>query len=113
MQVTVSDSTGKVVYRGQTDAAGAFATAKLQKGNYVVQFTSKKSLRGSHFDLAAHAGKAKMAAESVPGEKFAGAGVAMKVDVGGGLALTGQVIDSAARPKPRPTAKPESVEDSG
>lgn len=88
--VTVSNS-GKATFKGTTDAKGTFATAKLEPGNYVVQFNSNSSeLKGKNYAVVVSAGKKKVAAD-VAGEKFGGGGVAMKVDVGAGLNITGQV----------------------
>jgi hypothetical protein len=46
--------------------------------------------------LVVSAGKKKVAADTVAGEKFAAGGVAMKVDVGAGLNITGQVASAGA-----------------
>jgi hypothetical protein len=91
MNVTVSDATGKAAFKGATNTSGAFATAKLQPGNYVVQLRSSSAeLKGKKFAVVVAAGKKKVSAD-VAGEKFAGGGVAMKVDVAAGLNITGQV----------------------
>ncbi|MFL6591024.1 MAG: hypothetical protein ACJ8M4_12725 [Chthoniobacterales bacterium] len=88
--VTVSNS-GKTSFKGQTDSKGTFATGKLKPGNYTVQFNSTDAgLKGKQYAVVVSAGKKKVSA-NVPGEKFAGGGVAMKVDVGDGLNITGQV----------------------
>lgn len=93
MNVTVSDSTGKAAFKGATKGDGDFATAKLQPGNYVVQFTTKNtSLKGGQYSIVIAAGKKKVVANAVAGEKFLGGGVAMKVEVGAGLNITGQVV---------------------
>ena len=92
MNVTVSDSSGKAAYKGATDAKGTFATRALQPGNYVVQFTSKSpDVKGNTYALFVSAGKKKVTADAVAGEKFAAGGVAMKIDVGSGLNITGQI----------------------
>lgn len=92
MNVMVSDASGKAAYKGSTDAKGAFGTSKLQKGNYTVQFNSKSSdLKGKTYALFVSAGKKKVTADSVAGEKFAAGGVAMKIEVSEGLNITGQV----------------------
>jgi len=92
ISITVSDAGGKVAYKGAIDAKGTFATAKLQKGNYAVQFNSKSGdLKGKTYTLVISAGKKKVSADAIAGEKFAGAGVAMKIDVADGLNITGQV----------------------
>lgn len=93
MNVTVSDSTGKAAFKGATKGEGDFATAKLQPGNYTVQFTTKiSSVKGSQYSIVVAAGKKKVVANAVAGEKFLGGGVAMKVEVGAGLNIAGQVV---------------------
>jgi hypothetical protein len=92
MNVIVSDSSGKASYKGATDAKGTFATGALKPGNYVVQFTCKSpNVKGNTYALFISAGTKKVQADAVVGEKFAGGGVAMKIDVGAGLNITGQV----------------------
>ena len=92
MNVTVSDASGKAAFKGTTNAKGSFATANLKPGNYVVQFNSTiGAVKGNHYAIVVSAGTKKVSAAAVPGEKFAGGGVAMKVDVGAGLNITGQV----------------------
>jgi hypothetical protein len=91
VNVVVSDKGGKAAYKGATNTSGAFATSKLQPGNYVVQFNSSSAeLKGKQYAIVVSAGQKKVSA-NVAGEKFAGGGVAMKVDVGAGLNITGQV----------------------
>jgi hypothetical protein len=90
VNVTVSNS-GKASFKGVTDPKGTFATPKLGAGNYVVQFNSNSAdLKGKKFAVVVSAGKKKVTAD-VAGEKFAGGGVAMKVDVAAGLNVTGQL----------------------
>jgi hypothetical protein len=97
IDVVVSDASGKVAFKGKTNADGTFSTPNLAPGNYVVQFNSKSSvLKGNQYALVVSAGKKKVAAGAVAGEKFAAGGVAMKVDVGTGLKITGQVASTAA-----------------
>ena len=92
LNVTVSEAGGKAAFKGMTNSSGAFATANLKPGNYVVQFSSNSAaMKGNHYAIVVSAGKKKVSAGAVPGEKFAGGGVAMKVDVGAGLNITGQV----------------------
>ena len=92
VSVTVSNS-GKAAFKGTTDAKGTFATAKLEPGNYVVQFNSSNAgLKGKKYALVVSAGKKKVTADVV-GEKFASGGVAMKVDVAAGLNITGQIAE--------------------
>ena len=92
LDVLVSSATGKLAYQGKTNASGTFAAGDIAPDAYVVQFNSKNSvnLKGQQFALVVSAGKKKVTA-SIDGEKFAGGGVAMKIDVGPGTKLTGQV----------------------
>jgi hypothetical protein len=91
VNVLVSDKGGKAAYKGATNTSGTFATSKLQPGNYVVQFNSSSAeLKGKQYAIVVSAGSKKVSA-NVAGDKFAGGGVAMKVDVGAGLNITGQV----------------------
>ncbi len=92
INVIVSDASGKAAFKGTTNSSGAFATAKLQPGNYVVQLNSKSpAVKGNHYAVVVSAGKKKVVANAIAGEKLAGGGVALKVDVGPGLNITGQV----------------------
>ncbi|MDQ2919309.1 MAG: hypothetical protein M3R10_05475 [Verrucomicrobiota bacterium] len=92
VDVTVSDSKGKLVYKGKTSANGAFGTGKLQPGNYTVQFNGN-NMKGV-YAVVASAGKKKVTSNAVAGEKFAKGGVAMKVDVGTPMAISGQVAQA-------------------
>src|SRR5450755_2146789 len=89
IDVTVSDASGKVAYKGKTSGDGAFATAKLQPGNYVVQFNSQ-NVRGDHAIIVS-AGSTKVSAQAVSASKFSGGGVAMRIEVGKGLNISAQV----------------------
>lgn len=96
LNVTVSDATGKAAYKGATNSSGGFATAKLAPGNYIVQLNSNSpAVKGNHYAIVVAAGKKKVAASAVAGEKFNGGGVALKVDVGNGLNITGQVAEES------------------
>lgn len=96
MNVTVSDSSGNAAYKGTTNASGTFATTKLKPGNYVVQLNAKTAaVKGNHYAIVVSAGTKKVAASVVPGEKFTGGGVALKVEVGAGLNITGQVAEES------------------
>jgi hypothetical protein len=99
MNVTVSDPGGKVAFKGRTNSQGAFATSKLARGNYVVEFKGAAP-KGSQWALAVAAGKKKVIAQSVAGEKFASGGVAMKVDNSAGVNITGQISGSREGGKP-------------
>jgi len=91
INVEVADSSGKTAYKGGTDSKGVFATPKLQPGSYAVQFSSKSAPKGSLYTLVISAGTKKVSANAIAAEKLAGGGVAMKIDVGAGLNITGQV----------------------
>ena len=92
MNVTVSDAGGKAAFKGATDAKGVFATAKLQPGKYVVQFNARSAdVKGKNYAIVVSAGTKKVTANAVAGEKFSAGGVALKVDVGPGLNVTGQI----------------------
>ena len=92
VNVIVSDASGKVAFKGATNADATFATANLAPGNYVVQFQSRnESLKGNQYLVVVSAGTRKVIADAVPGEKFHGGGVAMRINVERGLKITGQV----------------------
>jgi hypothetical protein len=92
MDVTVFAADGKVAFKGPMSANATFATRNLQPGNYVVQFNTKSAaMRESLYLLVVSAGKKKVIAASVPGGKFTAGGVAMKIEVGPGSKITGQV----------------------
>jgi len=96
LNVTVSDGGGKVAFKGATNAAGTFATSNLKPGNYVVQFNSTNAtLKGHQYTLVISAGKKKVSADAVAGDKFLAGGVAMKLEVGSGLNITGQIAATA------------------
>lgn len=93
MDVTVSNSSGKLLFKGKTDATGLFTTKSLAPGSYVVQFNSKSS-KGGPFAVVVAAGKKKVVANSVPASKFSKGGVAMRVEVSKAMSLTGQVAEA-------------------
>lgn len=88
--VTVADSSGKTAFKGATNAKGAFATGMLKPGAYSVQFSSSSAPNGT-YALVISAGSKKVTASAIAGAKFAKGGVAMKIDVGSGVNITGQV----------------------
>jgi hypothetical protein len=93
VNVIVSDASGKLAFKGVTKNDGSFATAKLSPGNYVVQFATKNpAVKSAQYSIVVAAGTKKVVANALAGEKFLGAGVAMKVAVGEGLNVTGQVV---------------------
>jgi hypothetical protein len=97
LNVTVSDSTGKAAFKGATKSDGAFGTAKLKPGSYVVQFTTENAaVKAGQYSIVVVAGKKKVVANAVAGGKFLGGGVAMKVEVGAGLNIAGQVVTGAS-----------------
>ena len=94
MEVTVLDASGKVGFKGATNANGTFATANLQPGHYVVQFhTESAAAKRNQYLLVVSAGKKKVIATGVPGEIFMGIGAAVKVNVGSAFKITGQIAN--------------------
>jgi hypothetical protein len=91
ISVAVSDSSGKTAYKGATNSSGLFMASKLTPGSYAVQFSSKDAPKGSHYTLALVAGTKKMSASAITAEKLAAGGVAMKIEVGAGGTIQGQV----------------------
>lgn len=92
MNVTVFDADGKVAFKGPTSANATFAARNLPPGNYVVQFNARsRAVNNNQYLLVVSAGKKKVIAADVPGEKFMAGGVAMRVDVGPGSEITGQI----------------------
>ena len=92
MRVTVSDANGYAAYKGATDSRGTFATGNLKPGHYVVQFHARsRDVEGSKYALVVAAGRKKVVANAVAGEKFAGGGVAMRIELAGGGNIAGQV----------------------
>ena len=92
IDVTVFDATGKVAFKGPMSANATFATRNLPPGNYVVQFNTKSAgVKDHQYLLVVSAGNKKVIAAAVPGAKFTAGGVAMKIDVGPGTKITGQV----------------------
>ena len=95
MKVTVSDAGGRVAFKGSTNADGTFSTGSLNAGRYVVQFNATNSaVNGDQYALVISAGKRKVVADSVAGEKFLGGGVAMRLEVGSGLKISGLVTSA-------------------
>lgn len=107
INVTVSDASGKLAFKGATKNDGGFATEKLQPGNYVVQLSSKNAgLKGGEYSIIIAAGKKKVVANSIAGDKFLGGGVALKLEVGAGLGIVGHVSAGAL---PNDTAQKDSL----
>jgi hypothetical protein len=89
VNVSVADSSGKTTYKGTTNAKGTFETKKLPAGGYVVQFNSVSAPKGTRYALVVSAGKKSTYANGVAAERFAGEGVAMKIEVPGPVNITG------------------------
>jgi hypothetical protein len=89
LNVTVSDPSGKVVFRGKTDAQGAFATDKIKPGIYDVQFISPSAITGN-YSVKVSAGVKHVSAAGIAGDKFA-KGVALKINVQNLLNVVGEV----------------------
>lgn len=99
MNVIVSRSDGEVAFKGTTDSSGTFATPNLKRDHYVVQFASKSGAgKKSSYAVVISAGSRKVFANAVSGEMFTGGGVAMKLDVGAGLNITGHIASLATGP---------------
>jgi hypothetical protein len=96
LNVTVFDADGKIAFKGPTSANATFAARNLQPGTYVVQFNTRSAaVKNNEYLLVVSAGKKKVIAADVPGEKFTTGGVAMRVDVPGSE-ITGQVATEQA-----------------
>ncbi|MGH7938896.1 MAG: carboxypeptidase-like regulatory domain-containing protein [Bryobacteraceae bacterium] len=104
IQVTISSHAAKVVYKGMTDASGAFTTPALAPGNYMLLFHSKSAPKGGPFALVVGEGQKEVVANSVPGKKFAQGGVAMRVEVEKAMSLKGQVSKAGVKNASRSTA---------
>ena len=89
LNVTVSDASGKVAFRGKTDAQGTFSTDKIKPGIYDVQFTSTSAIAGN-YSIKVSAGMKHVSAAGIAGEKFV-KGVALKVNVQNLLNIVGEV----------------------
>lgn len=94
MDVTVLNAAGQVAFRGPISANATFATRNLDPGDYVVQFNTKSAaVKGNQYLLVVSAGKKKVIATEVAGETFIRGGAAMKIHVGPGAKITGQVAN--------------------
>jgi hypothetical protein len=97
MDVKVTNSAGKVMYRGKTDSQGMFATTSLAPGSYVVQFNAATTAKGGPLALMVHAGNQESSAESVPASKFNKGGVAIKIQLSSATTLSGQVAPAGTK----------------
>jgi hypothetical protein len=95
ISVIVSDTNGHAAFRGTTNADGVFRTAKLAPGNYVVELKSSGATRDSQYLLVVAADQKKVTADSVPGAKFNGAGVALRIPVSSKTSIVGQIVTEA------------------
>jgi hypothetical protein len=89
LNVTVSDASGKIVFRGKTDTQGTFTTDKIKPGIYDVQFTSTNAITGN-YSIKVSAGVKHLSAAGIAGEKFV-KGVALKVNVQNLFNIVGEV----------------------
>lgn len=97
MEVTVFDAGGHVAFKGPLSANASFATKTVPAGHYVVKLnTHSAAVKNNQYLLVVAAGKKKVIASAVPGEKFITGGVAMKVDAGSRLQITGQIANEQA-----------------
>ena len=93
INVTVKDASGKIACKTRTNTNGTFTTPRLEPGRYVVQFESN-NVQGTKM-IVISAGMKKVSGDSVAGARFSGAGIAMQINVGSGLKITGQVADAS------------------
>lgn len=96
LDVTVrTDPGGAVAYQGKADVRGNFNAPNLKPGNYIIEFHADNAaaIKSQKFSIAV-AGKQRVTANGVAGDKFGGGGVAMKVQVGKAGKLTGQVASA-------------------
>jgi hypothetical protein len=92
VDVTVSDATGRLIYRGKTDTNGVFGTGQVAAGDYVVQFNAKNAaVNRSDYAIYAAAGHRRVVAHDISGRQFAGAGVAMRLKSVARTPIIGQV----------------------
>jgi len=89
LNVTVSDASGKVAFRGKTDAQGTFTTDKIKPGMYDIQFTSTGAIAGK-YSIKVSAGVKHVSAAGIAGDKFV-KGVALKVNVQNLWNIVGEV----------------------
>jgi hypothetical protein len=97
MEVTVFDASGRVAFNGPVSANASFATKNLPAGHYVVQLnTNSAAVKNNQYLLVVAAGRKKLTASAIPGEKFISGGAAIKVDVRSRLQITGQIANEQA-----------------
>ena len=93
IQVTVAREGGAVVGKAKLDAGGSFSTGTLQPGAYTILFQAKPTaaLKGGQFSLRVRAGKQRVDASGVAGEKFVAGGVGMRLQVKEAAKMSGDV----------------------
>ena len=92
VDVTVSDASGRLTFRGKTDENGVFTTRRVAPGNYVVQFQAKKAAANrDDYAIFAAAGHQNVVADAISGAKFSGAGVALRLKPTTATPIIGQV----------------------
>jgi len=97
MNVTVFDAAEKVVFKQAINSSATFATGNLPAGKYVVQFNTRSAaVKGNQYLLVVSAGKKKVIADAVTGETLTRGGAAMKIQVGPGNEISGQVLNDEA-----------------
>jgi len=99
VDVTISDPSGKLAFKGKTDTHGTFYSGNVAPGNYTVQFKSNE-LRHGQYAIVVTAGKKKVSADSLSEEKFSKGGIAMKVEMGSGGKIEAQVAPSGGEGQP-------------
>jgi len=95
--VSVKKPGGAPAFTSRTDANGNFTTGNLAPGSYMVEVRSQKAaeMKGKMFSVVIAGGKHQVKQAGIPGEKFAGGGVGMSVEVAKSGSLRGQVSTSA------------------
>jgi hypothetical protein len=99
VQVTIAtDPGGAVVAKTNLDRRGSFSTPTLQPGAYTIMFhaSTAGALKGRQFSLRARAGRQRVDADGVAGEKFAAGGVGMRLQVKNATKMTGEVLTPEA-----------------
>lgn len=96
MDVMVVDANNRLAHKGRLDADGSFSTRPLRPGDYVVQFNARGGAPREDYAIIVGAGRNKVVADTVAGEKFAGGGVAMRIKVPRPTRIVGHVAAGGA-----------------
>jgi hypothetical protein len=92
VDLMISDTAGRLVYRGNTDGNGVFASHEVAPGNYILQFRTKNAVaHRTDYAIYAAAGHQRVVADAVAGSKLAGSGVAMRLKATKATPIIGQV----------------------